>query len=263
MITPVNQVLNGWVQYRTQLNAVEPIDLGTERQLPAELVLGELRSLDTFSDAVVVDFLRHGQVGVTAGDLGLGVWYQPPTPKPRGVHIHVGDVALILRCAQACANHWVQHSRAEPLYPAWEFMRAEDRLGAPFLLDQLAGTHRDAVCWNYFTTTLNAGLSKRPPRVEVFTPLDKGPHPAQRDLSFGLFSALCIQLFNVVSDDLPIRDCANETCKNVFQRQHGRARKGQFRTEGVMFCSASCARAQAQRELRRRKKAADRQEASK
>jgi hypothetical protein len=47
--------------------------------------------------------------------------------------------------------------------------------------------------------------------------------------------------------------CHNERCNRLFVRQQGRAKQGQYRTTGVKYCSDYCARAQGQRELRKRK----------
>lgn len=69
-----------------------------------------------------------------------------------------------------------------------------------------------------------------------------------------LFSICCAELFNHVVESEPYRVCANERCRRLFVRQEGRAVKGTRRSSGVRFCSASCARAQAQRAYRRRKR---------
>lgn len=74
-----------------------------------------------------------------------------------------------------------------------------------------------------------------------------------------IYGACCLQIYNHIAEDARFKRCANETCRQVFVRQRGRTQMGQHRTEGVRFCSRECARSQAQRELRRRKKFGDEQ----
>ena len=70
-----------------------------------------------------------------------------------------------------------------------------------------------------------------------------------------LYSICCLELYNHFVDEASYKRCANESCGKLFVRQHGRATAGQHRSLGVMYCSPSCAKAQAQREYRRRVKA--------
>lgn len=68
-----------------------------------------------------------------------------------------------------------------------------------------------------------------------------------------LYSVCCLQLFNHMARGLIWRRCANETCRRPFVRQEGRAEHGQHRSVGVKYHTAYCARAQAQRDYRRRR----------
>ena len=82
-----------------------------------------------------------------------------------------------------------------------------------------------------------------------------GPHPGhlRRD-GIPLYAILCLELFNHIAEHAPVyKTCQNETCGRLFVRQSRRALHRQHRTQGVKFCSSECARAQAQRQYRRRK----------
>ncbi|MFD9123567.1 hypothetical protein [Kitasatospora sp. NPDC059571] len=63
-----------------------------------------------------------------------------------------------------------------------------------------------------------------------------------------------LQLYNHLAEGAAVRTCANHNCGRDFVRQRGRANYGQHRTTGVKYCSRECARAQAQRDLRRRRR---------
>lgn len=69
-----------------------------------------------------------------------------------------------------------------------------------------------------------------------------------------LTAAMFLQVHAFVSEGLPARRCANEACQRWFTRQRGRSQHGRRRTAGVLYCSSSCAKAQSQREYRRRKR---------
>jgi len=66
-----------------------------------------------------------------------------------------------------------------------------------------------------------------------------------------LFATACLQLANDIAQKQPYRRC--HKCGRQFVIQRGRAKYGQNRREGeIKFCSSSCAKAQAQRDLYRR-----------
>lgn len=69
-----------------------------------------------------------------------------------------------------------------------------------------------------------------------------------------IYSVSFLQMYNHITEGAVLLRCANEPCGNLFVRQRGRATFGQHRTSGVRYCSNSCARAQGQRELRRRRR---------
>ncbi|NEA60379.1 hypothetical protein G3I60_41010 [Streptomyces sp. SID13666] len=74
------------------------------------------------------------------------------------------------------------------------------------------------------------------------------------DRSPTIVSVAFLQLYNHLVEGATVRHCANEPCGRAFVRQRGRAEYGQHRTTGIKYCTRECARAQAQRALRRRRK---------
>jgi hypothetical protein len=71
-----------------------------------------------------------------------------------------------------------------------------------------------------------------------------------------LYSAGMLQLVNHLAVGETVRTCASETRRRPFVHQLGRGRFGGHRKVGTLYCTANCARAQYQREKRRRDKAA-------
>jgi hypothetical protein len=125
--------------------------------------------------------------------------------------------------------------------PIWD---AEENTGPPYDSDQAIFSLEHG---------LDLALVAFHPRL--FTPIPPSSLAPSQPFSQGIpiFLICCLELFNHIAERADYKRCANETCQQLFVRQKGRSVHGQHRTRGVKYCKAECARAQAQREYRRRK----------
>jgi hypothetical protein len=105
-----------------------------------------------------------------------------------------------------------------------------------------AGSLRETV--KDWVNGLNKGLGLVHPKIQ---------HPLADEVGATLYGASCLQLYNHIVEQAQYKVCANESCGQIFVRQQGRAGAQQRKSEGVKYCSNKCARAQAQRELRKRR----------
>jgi hypothetical protein len=155
-----------------------------------------------------------------------------------GFPVHAAEVALRVRAVQRATDHLLAWRNREPVQQAWRDCDDEGE------------------AWEHFTDITGAALAEFHVRVEVHHEqphlLDEfpigGPYPT-------LYSVTMLQLVNDLAADVTYLRCANETCGRWFGRQRGRTTYGGNRMRGVMYCSNTCARAQYQREKRRRDRA--------
>lgn len=210
--------------------------------LPHEVFLRELLDLDLTSGEEVVEFLScFGMIAdrYPPGLLPFEHRQAAPPEEPEAVSNHLVDATLFLKTARLLTLHWLAVLERDSIESAW---------AAEGLTFAVAG---DEAAWMYFVECLNYGLRVFTVRVERpgWVPgVDQGaPRP-------DLYSALCLQLANHISDNAPVRRCANEACRRAFVRQRGGAEYGQYRTAGVIYCSPTCGNSQWQRDHRRRKR---------
>lgn len=250
--------------------------------VPEEYLLRDLFTIDLTDLGSLADFsARFGPIsglGDTRDVLALLPRYETQT----FAGIQGGGIAQVLEGQRAEANlgrdsdyavpAWLvaQHLRVlRSLILHWEAHREGSGAG---LLSAWTGegftepkNNYDA--WRRFEDHLNSALRPYHAHMEIAVlnslPDEFGPLGYKPPDEFGLlgykpkppvYSVLALQMWNLVVEDLPIKRCGNETCGQRFLRQEGRARYGQSRLSGVMYCSKSCARAQANRVYRRRRR---------
>jgi hypothetical protein len=223
-------------------------DLAPAVPLDDEVVLRSLLEVDAKDSDAVLEFMRAN--GVFDAPLRVGGWdIDPRLDRERRGRLHIGEASIYVMYAQALAWHWLADYDDERLMSAWE------RAGIAHPdLQMLNRQEEEETAWAWFVGNMNAGLQAVHPHITRARLWPDGKPFEYGEPVVDLYSGLTTQLFNIITESLPIRECANETCSNRFIRQLGRSAKGRSRTVGVRFCSAKCAKAQMQRETRRRKR---------
>jgi hypothetical protein len=150
-----------------------------------------------------------------------------------GPPVHAAEVAWRVRAMQRTTDHLLAYLDGQPVAPAWR--DCADELEA----------------WRNFIGFTGAALREFHVRVEL-EPID----PRQPLDEISLYTAAMLQLVNDLAASETIHRCASETCGRPFVRQLGRSTYGGHRRSGTLYCTSNCARAQYQREKRRRDRAA-------
>ncbi len=170
----------------------------------------------------------------------LAAWHTAGLPGPL---VHSVALGAHLTALQALSQHllaYLEGAGDAAICAAWR-----DIGGAP--------TSSVAAAWWSWEWYINRGLSVFAVHVRA-EPMVSDTHRLTRPVP-NLYSASCLQLANYLAGDEPVLRCANVRCGKPFTRQRGRARDeyGQHRSRGVRYCSHLCAKAQSERDRRRRR----------
>lgn len=163
----------------------------------------------------------------------------------------VGRVAAYQTVLARALDTWLDIASETPVAEVEKKWRAE--LPLISALEQVFPGLREEKLTAHVVMTSLAGLlnpALAPFRVHL-EPRDTSDVPEPN-----VYQAACLQLVNDITESVPYRRCANERCGRLFSRQRGRSESAHHRVKGVRDCSEKCARAQAQRELRRRRSGA-------
>jgi len=245
---------------------------GERVEVPPEVYLRQFRytpadDLDALAELCKLGLIRHLSTTESYGDLPLSTdrqWrgvlastafgWRAAEKERREVRsrhhgffpVHAAEVAYRVQLTQAVTNHLLAYLAGEPVTRAWRGVA-----GASHGDDDLAA-------WESFGRVTDAALRDFHVRVdvEVIGRKREADHLQVGEVFTTLYSVGILQLVNDLAGGETVRFCANERCGRPFVRQLDRSRFGGHRMIGTIYCSKDCARAQYQREKRRRDKAA-------
>ena len=120
----------------------------------------------------------------------------------------------------------------------------------------------------WMATVVGAGLQIFHPRIgfDQWTPDDSNRTDVNLvgiDFTVDLFEALCAQIASHIAIDASPKQCENEKCDTWFYRRVPQSPGGLSREKGIKYCSDRCARAQAERVGRRRRRQETREDTNK
>lgn len=239
----------------------------------------QLFALDLSSRAEITRFLnKNGPLSIpdeTRGPLGFD-WHRGFTAVERELKIAGNDIGLEIAdwdlqagsrrhfmYVQPLSEFIWQATCLRDLIRAWRWFK-EGVAVSPGEWESSVWAHDDAE-WSIPTSPeaaaallrqgLRSGMRPFHPELRIAAADDDPRWTTSYGGGVAFYYICCLELFNLIVRDTALAHCANERCQRLFSRQGGRSQKGTHRSIGVRFCSMSCARAQAQRDYRRRRAA--------
>lgn len=207
--------------------------------LPPELYLRQLLDFDLASDDALLDFMgSFGLLGSGSLNGKSSGAYETPVSTMRSAR----ERAAVLRDTSRALLANEGMLEPDELFALWESRGGNPLASVIFQNDPLE------VAVKLASDVVTKALAPFGPRVST-------PGSSKHEV-FGipLESAVCAQMFNHIAEGAAYRRCALPSCSRAFVRQVGRAVKGQFKLEGVEYCSPQCARAAASKRYRDRKR---------
>lgn len=279
-------ILEGQWQYKvSREGAVIPEKQVSPDRMSAGEVYLELKDLDlSDADAILAFINSRGPLGASVRRLPPFGWVTVDRAWPwllqdgLAGHDQVRDeLASARRAAEVTSEPAVietltefRHAAAllRDLTSAWRAVsedepmtETESLITAPALVQQDPATQEPGafppVAVTILSTYLTALLQPFYPRVDpvLERTSDDRPVHAARAAAPTLFWLCALELYNHIAESARYKICENQNCGRLYVRQQGRARFGQHRMTATKYCSAECARAQAQRDYRARERA--------
>lgn len=217
-------------------------------QLPEDAYLREVQDVDLRAPDSIVAFVnRYGPIGSRretpvlssgifgvedpdefGGPMGDGAWAVP-----------LWVVQEHLAWLRIAAATWgaLSRSEAEVLYPDGKTRPMKAALPALGLM-------------------LDAGLKSFSPRIEI-RQADVRTLTGAQPGYVTAYAAMCLQIYNDIAESWTVKVCENETCRRDFTYQRGAAKYEGAGKQGhrsdARYCTRGCAKAQVERNRRRRK----------